>query len=97
MILGSVRGLIKLGWYPGVGNPVISVETEKVGDGPAAVIPIPSLWDNALTEKATVLSPEPVEGRRMGRRVKVGRVRKPGLDTLHEKVFEDKTVKGACG
>jgi hypothetical protein len=24
--------------YPGEGNPVISVYTEKVGDGPAAVI-----------------------------------------------------------
>jgi len=33
----------------------------------------------------------------MGRQVKVGRVRKPGLDMLHEEVFEAKTVKGACG
>jgi hypothetical protein len=33
----------------------------------------------------------------MGRRVKVGRVRKPGLDILHLEVFEDETVKGACG
>ncbi len=26
--------------YPGEGNPVISVKTEKVGDGPAAVAPL---------------------------------------------------------
>jgi hypothetical protein len=25
--------------YPGEGNPVISAQTEKVGDGPAAVVP----------------------------------------------------------
>jgi len=30
----------------------------------------------------------------MGRRVKVGRVRKPCLGTLHWEVFEAKTVKG---
>jgi hypothetical protein len=33
----------------------------------------------------------------MGRRVKVGRVRKPAWVFFTEEVFEDKTVKGACG
>jgi hypothetical protein len=33
----------------------------------------------------------------MGRLLKGGRVRKPGLDILHSEVFEDRTVKGRSG
>jgi hypothetical protein len=47
---------------------------------------------SALTE-----TPLPFDTLRVGRQVKVGKVRKPGLGILHNKVFEDKTVKGACG
>jgi hypothetical protein len=36
---------------------------EKVGDGPAAVVPIPKFYrDKCLNKKATVLRPELVEG-----------------------------------
>jgi hypothetical protein len=47
---------------------------------------------SALTRK-----PLPFDKLRVGRRVKVGRVRKPGLDILHLEVFEDRTVKGRSG
>jgi hypothetical protein len=33
----------------------------------------------------------------MGRLLKRGKVRKPGLDILHLEVFEDRTVKGKSG
>ena len=33
--------------YPGEGNPVISVKTEKVGDGPAAVVG-DEIWNEPL-------------------------------------------------
>jgi len=61
------------------------------------VIPIPSRNDgiNALAERATALSL--LKDRRVGRQVKVGKVRKPRLDILHKKVFEAKTVKGDSG
>jgi len=52
---------------------VISVGTEKIGDGPAAVVPTShSSEGSALTKK-----PLSFDKLRMGRRVKVGRVRKP--------------------
>jgi len=41
--------------------------------------------------------PLPFDKLRVGRQARVGKVRKPGPDTLHEQVFEDKTVKGVSG
>jgi hypothetical protein len=74
---------------------VIPASAGKFGDGPAAVIPTPPFFKRR--RKALTKKPLPFDKFRVGRRVKVGRVRKPGLDILHSEVFEDETVKGACG
>jgi hypothetical protein len=69
---------------------VIPVLTEKIGDGPAAVI-----GDETCNQPLSFVLSKDEDGKAQG----VGRSesQKTCLDILHEAVFEAKTVKGASG